>query len=164
MSFCGKMSQMMNEALAAAFRAGMLTVVAAGNEGNDASKFSPSSASSALVVGALNNKDERPEWSNYGENVSTFAPGDHILSAWTGNLGQQPGYRIMSGTSMATPHVSGMILYLMSLTGVRGPQNLKDLVGLLSLRGALKNYFYNGVVKNSMSSKAMIAYNGAYGL
>ncbi|KAJ2899597.1 hypothetical protein MKZ38_002971 [Zalerion maritima] len=160
MSFSGDMSRMMNEAIKAAHDAGVLTVAAAGNEGADAANYSPSSAPSALVVGAMNKNDERPSWSNYGSKVEIFAPGDSIMSAWVGNGWKSPAYKLMSGTSMAAPHVSGLILYLISLTGVQGPEEIKDLVDILGLTATNKG----GGVKNGMSPEALVAYNGAVGL
>jgi subtilisin family serine protease len=64
----------------------------------------------ALVVGATGRTDYRPAWSNYGGCIDLFAPGVGILSAWgSGNSATST----LSGTSMATPHVSGAAaLYL----------------------------------------------------
>ena len=79
-------------------------VAAAGNNnGGSACAYSPSSAPSALVVGASTSTDALATFSNVGPCVFTFAPGADIVSAWpTSNTDEAT----MSGTSMAAPHVS----------------------------------------------------------
>lgn len=83
-------------------KTGILVVVAAGNDTQDACKISPASASSALAVAATNQSDQQTWFSNFGPCVSMYAPGDTILSAGLGG-----GTQILSGTSMASPHVAG---------------------------------------------------------
>jgi len=83
--------------------------VAAGNNGKDACQYSPASASQygAVVVGSINSDDSLSKFSNYGKCITIYAPGYRILS--TSNL-DNSSFREMSGTSMAAPHVTGVII------------------------------------------------------
>jgi subtilisin family serine protease len=83
---------------------GVMVVVAAGNEGQDASRTSPASVSSVITVGASTTADQRTRWSNYGSVVDVYAPGADILSASSSG---DSSYVRMSGTSMASPGVAG---------------------------------------------------------
>jgi subtilisin family serine protease len=88
---------------------GIVMVVAAGNSNTDACSMSPSGATRAITVGATTNTDERAYYSNYGGCVDIFAPGTAITSL-TAKIGVPATY---TGTSMAAPHVTGVVaLYL----------------------------------------------------
>lgn len=119
MSLGGGLSSALNTAVANASNAGVVVAVAAGN-GNmagvaqDACKSSPASAPSAITVGATDSADAKASFSNYGKCLDIFAPGVGITSYayLTG------GTATWSGTSMATPHVTGAIArYLSTVTG-----------------------------------------------
>ena len=78
--------------------------LAAGNSSADACTTSPAETKEAITVGATDINDNRASWSNYGNCVDIFAPGVDITSAWgTGDTATNT----ISGTSMATPHVTG---------------------------------------------------------
>lgn len=85
---------------------GFAVIVAAGNENTDACTRSPASASEAITVAATAEDDARAIYSNYGRCIDLFAPGNNI---WGASAGTQSSYIKLSGTSMATPHVSGAI-------------------------------------------------------
>lgn len=103
LSLGGGKSRAVDEAVRAAVNAGIVVVVAAGNEHMDACKLSPAGSADAFAVGAITMRDRIASFSNYGRCVRVYAPGDGIVSA--GNNG---GTRRMSGTSMASPHVAGI--------------------------------------------------------
>ncbi|MGW2038412.1 S8 family peptidase [Streptomyces virginiae] len=92
-----------NNATAAVFDRGVLPVVAAGNENRDARLVSPASTPNAVTVGATNRFDQETDFSNWGEALDIYAPGQDIVSARAGG-----GLVALNGTSMAAPHVAGV--------------------------------------------------------
>jgi subtilisin family serine protease len=101
-------SKALRDAIAAAGDAGILFVAAAGNNGTDNDKrpHYPSNYDlpNVISVAALDNADNLTSFSNYGiKTVHIAAPGKDILSTWLNDE-----YREASGTSMATPQVSGV--------------------------------------------------------
>ena len=109
MSLGGGYSQAVNDAVDAAVSAGIVFVVAAGNDNTNACTKSPASALSAITVSALDDRDGTLDstdsfasFSNSGSCVDMIAPGVLIESTWKGG-----GYNTISGTSMASPHVAG---------------------------------------------------------
>lgn len=109
----GGVSQTLKEAIERSHDAGALFVAAAGNESNnnDAKPSYPASyqVANVLSVAAVNNRGQIASFSNYGKNsVHVGAPGVNILSTTT------MGYQSWSGTSMATPHVSGIAALIAS--------------------------------------------------
>ncbi len=103
----GGESQTLKEAIERSNKAGALFVAAAGNESNnnDANPSYPASyqVPNILSVAAVDNRGQIASFSNYGKNsVHVGAPGVNIVSTTTN------GYEAWSGTSMATPHVSGV--------------------------------------------------------
>lgn len=97
-------AQAMRRAINSVVDSGVTVVVAAGNENSDACSFTPAFVPSAITVGSTTSMDARSSWSNFGSCTNIWAPGSTILSA--GHRTDR-GSAIMSGTSMACPHVSG---------------------------------------------------------
>lgn len=94
----------MRTAVTTAVDAGVVVVVAGGNENSNACKFSPAFVPAAITVGSTTSKDTRSYFSNYGSCTDIWAPGSDITSA---SHTSDSGSATMSGTSMACPHVSG---------------------------------------------------------
>jgi hypothetical protein len=104
LSIGGGFSAAINAAILRLTNAGITVVAAAGNETTDSCTRSPASAPSAITVGATTLVDAPASYSNFGKCVDIFAPGSSIASAW---IGAADATNTISGTSMATPHVTG---------------------------------------------------------
>ena len=105
LSLGGSASTALDAAVAGAVGRGVTMVVAAGNNNLDACNYSPAREPSVITVGASNSMDSRSYFSNIGACVDIFAPGENVTSAW---YIAADASRIMSGTSMASPHVAGV--------------------------------------------------------
>lgn len=126
----GDDSQGLRDALSAAGNAGILFVCAAGNDGidNDDDPSYPTayaeSMSNVISVAAINQGDQLSSFSNYGHStVSVAAPGEFIYS-----LSPEGSYRVLSGTSQATPHVSGIAALLFANNPGLTPAQVKDRI------------------------------------
>lgn len=111
MSLGGPPQQALDDAVRNSIARGIVYVVSAGNDDRDASNASPARVSEAITVGASSLSDARATWdsgggSNFGSGVDIFAPGKLITSAFytTDSILVN-----MSGTSMAAPHVTGVV-------------------------------------------------------
>ena len=92
------------------YNAGIVSSVASGNSGCNGCYGSPNAAPHAVNVGATGNTDHVTYFSNYGQCIDIFAPGFDIVSAAAHALsGSEHKYALMSGTSMACPHVAGAL-------------------------------------------------------
>lgn len=119
---------------------GVTVVVAAGNEEQDAGLVSPANCNNVITVAASGPDGKRSWYSNYGSRIDVTAPGGNtrlgssagVLSTLNGGdrTPGEAGYGWMQGTSMATPHVAGVVALMKSanpsLTPAQIEQTLKD--------------------------------------
>jgi subtilisin family serine protease len=103
MSLGGGRSTALNTAATNLINSGVFLAVAAGNENQNACNVSPASTAAAYTTAASDSTDLRASFSNYGSCVDGYAPGVSVKSDWLSN-----GTNTISGTSMATPHVTGV--------------------------------------------------------
>lgn len=126
-----------DQAVGIVIDAGIHVVVGAGNDGVDADNISPARAKQALTVAASDINDKFATYSNYGPAVKIIAPGSDVISTW---IGSNTAYEMISGTSMATPHVAGVIATTISQFGNTSPANMTSyLVGTLGLKGVIQD-------------------------
>lgn len=128
----------------AALAAQIPTAVAAGNgnqagKAQDACNYSPARVPAVLTVGATTATDAKTSWSNYGDCVDLFAPGAGITSTWLGGA-----TNVISGTSMAAPHVAGALALELSSSG-------SDAA---SVMGAVKDRATNNIVTSAKTLAA----------
>jgi subtilisin family serine protease len=128
MSLGGSANSSVDNAVRNMIASGVATAVAAGN-GNfagvaqDACKSTPARVAEAMTIGATDKNDRKASWSNYGNCVDWFAPGVGITSAWnTSNTATNT----ISGTSMATPHTTGVAALYLEANPSATPSQLRD--------------------------------------
>ncbi len=122
----GGFSSLLAQAVKDAEDAGVVFVAAAGNDGRDISRFPtyPASFPNVLTVGATTAADQLAGFSNFGVNsVLIAAPGDRIYSTYL-----HQSYATMSGTSMATPQVSGAVALALSKNKSLMPKQIRSAI------------------------------------
>lgn len=104
MSLGGGISTSVDSAVANLSSKGVTVVVAAGNSTADACNTSPARTPAAVTVGATTSTDAQASYSNFGPCLDIYAPGSSITSSWYSST---TATAVLSGTSMASPHVAG---------------------------------------------------------
>jgi serine protease len=134
----GSCSTTMQSAINSARSLGASVIAAAGNENIDASDFTPANCNGVVAVGSVNRAGAKSSFSNFGTVVELSAPGgddptataNDILSTLNAGL-TTPGadsYVFYHGTSMAAPHVSGVVALMLSLKPALKPDEVTFLL------------------------------------
>ena len=129
MSLGGGGSGAYDDVIEWAFEQGVVTVVAAGNSNADACNYSPASTLLAITVGSTTSSDSKSGFSNWGSCVDIHAPGSSVTAAWSTGDGAT---RTISGTSMACPHVAGVVSQIRADYPLLTPGEVADAVVCLS--------------------------------
>ena len=102
---------------------GVTVVIAAGNQRDDAAYYNPGNLENVITVAASTVEDSLASFSNHGVGVDIRAPGVGIYSTFPDGR-----YRYLSGTSMATPHVSGVCALVLSLHPTLTPREVAQII------------------------------------
>lgn len=139
MSLGGGASSSLDQAVANSIASGVAYAIAAGN-GNfagiaqDACNYSPARVATAMTIGATTKADAKTSWSNYGNCVDWFAPGNGIKSAW---IGSNTATNTISGTSMATPHTTGVAALYLEANPTATAQQVRDALFSAATKGVV---------------------------
>jgi subtilisin family serine protease len=136
MSLGGEINRAADAAVRNSIRAGVTYVIAAGNGNSDAATYSPANVTEAITVGATGRSDARAEFSNFGPTLDLFAPGVSITSAWVGN---DLMIATASGTSMAAPHVAGVVALYLQTHRTASPATVRSALVGTATTGVVTN-------------------------
>lgn len=110
LSFSGPRRDSINESIKVLTYHNIVVVSSSGNDSIDACEKSPASASTSITVGSSTYDDEVSLFSNYGQCIDLYAPGQQITSSW---IRSNSDLVTLSGTSMSAAHVTGVIALLL---------------------------------------------------
>lgn len=106
-----------------AFRSGVIVVASSGNEGKQKIIDYPARLRQVIAVGASTRRGKIAPFSNVSKTIDIYAPGEKIYSTWL-----KGKYHELSGTSMATSHVSGVVALMLSRKPGLNPTQIKSIV------------------------------------
>lgn len=136
MSLGGGISASLDAAVRNSIADGVTYCVAAGNSSADASTASPARVTEAITVAASDSYDRFASYSNFGSIVDIIAPGTSITSDWSTN---KTATKTISGTSMATPHVTGVAAQWLSSNPNLAPADVQSLIKSSASTGKISN-------------------------
>jgi len=136
MSLGGGRSSALDIAVQSAVADGVVFVVAAGNSTANACQSSPAGEPLAITVGATTSADARSSFSNYGSCVDVFAPGSSITSAWYTST---TASNTISGTSMASPHVAGVVALGLEIAPNSSVAQISDWITSTATQGVISD-------------------------
>jgi len=141
MSLGGSKSTALDQSVAASITAGVSYAVAAGNDNGNACNYSPADVATAVTVGSteLDDLDDlagdtRSGFSNWGTCVDVFAPGSAITAAWKDS---DTSTRTISGTSMASPVVCGVMALVLSANPSLTPAQMHSVISAQATSGVI---------------------------
>lgn len=134
MSLGGGNSTALDNAVQKGIDAGITFVVAAGNDTANACSGSPNKVPDALTIASSTSGDVLSSFSNFGSCIDMIAPGSNITSTWyTG------GFETISGTSMAAPHVAGVVAQYLQANPSASPAQVEYALESLAARNTITN-------------------------
>lgn len=141
-------SNALDTAVQNTINAGVTVVVSAGNSNLDGCNFSPGRGANTITVGASNSDDTKAGYSNFGPCIDVWAPGTGITSVSNAN---DTDARVMSGTSMASPHVAGIAALYLAANPTASPATVAQAI--------LSTASTNKVIGLDASSPNTLAYS-----
>ena len=170
----GGESKLMQEAIDYAYKKGVVIVAAAGNSNRNAA-FYPARYPKVIAVSATNATGEKAPYSNYGAGVDVAAPGGAIARGKDGDSAggilqntidpstKQSVFRAFQGTSMASPHVAGVVA-LIEASGVKEPEKVFQILKQSSRKVADDTLNYYGAGHLNAAAAVSLATQGQLGI
>ncbi len=173
----GGESKLMQEAIDYAYKKGVVIVAAAGNSNRNAA-FYPARYPKVIAVSATGSTGEKAPYSNYGAGIDVAAPGGAIARGKNGEKGDTSGgilqntidprtkqsvFSAFQGTSMAAPHVSGVVA-LIEASGVKDPEKVLQVLKQSSRKVTDDTLNYYGAGHLNAAAAVNIASQGQLGI
>jgi len=170
----GGESKLMQEAIDYAYKKGVVIVAAAGNSNRNAA-FYPARYPKVIAVSATSATGEKAPYSNYGAGVDVAAPGGAIARGKDGDSAggilqntidpstKQSVFRAFQGTSMASPHVAGVVA-LIEASGVKDPEKVFQILKQSSRKVSDDTLNYYGAGHLNAAAAVNIASQGQLGI